>query len=69
MMPGKITQYGICAAHTDGELAGMVNEQLKKGFQPYGFVFTSVQCDQLYYHQAMVKTGVIKKRTSKKSNG
>lgn len=67
-MQPKITQYGICAAHTDGELAHYVNAQLKKGFQPYGFVFTSMQGDCLFFHQAMVRTSAVKKLVKKISS-
>jgi hypothetical protein len=50
----KIVQFGICAANTDGELAGLVNRQIKEGWELHGVVFTSVQQDQLFFHQAMV---------------
>ena len=52
----KIVQFGICAANTDGELAGHVNRQLSEGWELHGIVFTSVQNEQLFFHQAMVCT-------------
>ncbi|HVZ95894.1 MAG TPA: hypothetical protein VG847_03405 [Chitinophagaceae bacterium] len=66
-MATKITQYGICAANTDGELAGFVNEKIKDGYQPYGLVFISVQHDQLFFHQVIVKMSRIKKPGNNKS--
>ena len=50
----KIIQFGICAANTDGELAAFVNRQLKEGWELHGFVFTSIQHEHLFFHQAMV---------------
>jgi len=50
----KTMKFGICAANTDGELAAFVNGQLNEGWELHGFVFTSIQQDQLFFHQAMV---------------
>jgi len=54
MAAKTIIQYGICAANTDGELAALVNRQLKEGWDLHGFVFTTTQHNQLFFHQAMV---------------
>jgi len=57
----EIVEYGSCAEHTDGELAGAVNEQIKKGWVPWGSPYTTVQYDTLFFHQAMVRYDVKKK--------
>ncbi len=69
MPTDKITEYGICSTNGHEDLAGLVNIQIGMGYQPYGFVFTSVQHNTLFFHQVMVKSGtVIKKVTIPKNN-
>ena len=59
-------EYGICSANETQELVVYVDRELKNGYQPYGFVFTSMKGELLFYHQAMVKVSSSKKIVIKK---
>lgn len=65
-MTGKIIEYGVCSGRDNSELVRYVNLQLDRGYQPYGFVYTSVQEDGLMFHQAMVRTATAGKPAKSK---
>lgn len=50
-----VMDYGICNANTCTELAEHVAIQVRAGWQPHGFIFQSVQGQQIFFHQALVK--------------
>lgn len=65
MPDNKIIEYGICSANDTQELVLYVDKELKNGYQPYGFVFTSLKGEMLFYHQAMVKISSARTAISK----
>lgn len=60
-----VIEYGICKAHTTAELAGYINVQIKEGFELYESVFQSIQDNEPFFNQAMVKYGIVKKKQVK----
>lgn len=66
-MPRKIIEYGMAAGSHYKELAGIVNEAITEGFQPYKKPFLANYGEQELLHQVMVRYEV-KKKTSPQSN-
>ena len=62
-----VVKYGTAAGETHAELSGHVNEQIEKGWQPYGFPFIGQQGEQQLIIQAMVLFGIKKKITKSKT--
>jgi hypothetical protein len=60
----SIVEYGMATANNHDQLLDFVNEGLMNGFQPYGAPFvTTVQYDNLFIHQAMVRYELKKKNS------
>lgn len=64
MQRPEIIEYGICSSPNYEELAGLVNVQIKLGWQPHHPVFVSMYCSTQHFHQAMV---LYKKSVKKRS--
>jgi len=66
-MEGTIISYGIAAAEDHFQLAEMVNDQIRAGWQPYQSSYQINHGQQVLLMQALVKYKKIRKtRTDEK---
>jgi hypothetical protein len=63
-LPPIVVDYAIAGAFTHFDLTNMVQDNINKGYQLYGFPFTSFDGTSLKFYQSMVKY----KKTSKRLN-
>lgn len=63
----QVLKYDLVSANHHHELVNYVNQGIEQGWELHGFTFETTQSNVLFFHQAMVLRGPLKKTTATKA--